>query len=219
MFEPFPKIPRLRRNVVITEKIDGTNAQVHILSEATLIEAAQASTGPGQLPPLETGFRIGDLILFAGSRTRYLDTSKKGDNFGFAKWVADNAEGLALLGPGRHYGEWWGSGIQRGYGVEPGQRYFSLFNTARWTIDPNAESGTLLPPVPGLEVVPVLFDGRFETGAYDPTGLALHQLRTMGSSARPGFMNPEGIVVWHSAARTLQKVLLENDDIAKGEAA
>lgn len=29
-FEAFPKISRLRRNVIVTEKIDGTNAQVFI---------------------------------------------------------------------------------------------------------------------------------------------------------------------------------------------
>lgn len=43
-FEAFQKIPRLRRDCVITEKLDGTNAQVHIteggegISMATTIE-------------------------------------------------------------------------------------------------------------------------------------------------------------------------------------
>ena len=27
-FEPWPKIPRLKRDIIITEKIDGTNAQI-----------------------------------------------------------------------------------------------------------------------------------------------------------------------------------------------
>ena len=29
-FEPFPKIARMKREQIITEKIDGTNAQVYI---------------------------------------------------------------------------------------------------------------------------------------------------------------------------------------------
>jgi hypothetical protein len=44
----------------------------------------------------------------------------------------------------------------------------------------------------------------------------LARLRTGGSIAAPGFMNPEGVVVFHSAASQLFKVLLENDERAKG---
>ena len=32
-FQPFPKIPRLSREIVITEKIDGTNAQILITDD------------------------------------------------------------------------------------------------------------------------------------------------------------------------------------------
>jgi hypothetical protein len=215
MFEAFPKIPRLRRGCVITEKIDGTNAQIHIIdAQGSMPEGFALASAASQAVAV-----IENLWIYAGSRSRYLDVSKKGDNFGFAKWVVDNAEGLSLLGPGRHYGEWWGSGIQRGYGVEAGQRYFSLFNVARWTEDPNAEQGQLLPPVPGLRTVPLMLEGRFNTGAGDPVNECLELLRQHGSYANPGFRNPEGIVVYHSAAKTLQKVLLENDDVAKGETA
>ena len=44
------------------------------------------------------------------------------------------------------------------------------------------------------------------------------RLRVEGSVAAPGFMQPEGIIVWHHAARSYYKVLLENDDKHKGEA-
>ena len=52
--------------------------------------------------------------------------------FGFARWVETNRERLiTLLGPGLHFGEWWGSGIQRGYGLTKGDKRFSLFNVER----------------------------------------------------------------------------------------
>ncbi len=35
-FKPWPKIPRLRRDIVITEKIDGTNAIIHVAEDGTL---------------------------------------------------------------------------------------------------------------------------------------------------------------------------------------
>lgn len=103
-FQPFPKIPRLRRDCTITEKIDGTNASI-------LIE--------------------GGSIVGVASRKRWITPDN--DNFGFAAWVHDNAMSLAAdLGDGHHFGEWWGSGIGRAYDYALGFRRFSLFNTKRW---------------------------------------------------------------------------------------
>jgi hypothetical protein len=62
-------------------------------------------------------------------------------------------------------------------------------------------------------VVPVLYRGDF--AGVDG---AVEKLRREGSLAVPGFMQPEGVIVYHSAARQCFKVLLENDDKAKGEA-
>ena len=90
-FEGFPKIARLSREAIITEKIDGTNAQIYIGEDGQII---------------------------AGSRTRWITPDS--DNFGFARWGEQHRVELAALGPGRHFGEWWGSGIQRGYGLENG---------------------------------------------------------------------------------------------------
>jgi hypothetical protein len=101
-FVPFPKLPRLRRDIVVTEKIDGTNAQVCVLDDGTVL---------------------------AGSRTRWV--TPEDDNFGFAAWVREHeAELRDGLGVGHHFGEWWGSGIQMKYGLD--HRRFSLFNTTRW---------------------------------------------------------------------------------------
>jgi hypothetical protein len=176
-FVPFPKIARLNREVVVTEKIDGTNAQVHVADDGTVT---------------------------AGSRTRWI--TPEADNFGFARWVAEHADELRALGPGSHFGEWWGSGIQRGYGLLNGEKRFSLFNVHRWSDD------AARPKCCG--VVPVLTRG---LGVEAAAGVALALLRRHGSIAAPGFLNPEGIVIFHTAASQLFKVTLEGDDAPKGK--
>lgn len=174
-FRPFSKIPRLNRDVVVTEKIDGTNALVYIADDGVTIAA--------------------------GSRTRWI--TPESDHFGFARWVADNREALLALGPGSHYGEWWGAGIQRRYGLT--EKRFSLFNVGRW----NAEN------VPACcSVVPTLAIGEMRA-AVDS---ALATLRAEGSMAAP-FDKPEGVVVYHTASGALFKVTLEGDESPKGRAA
>ncbi len=181
-FKPWPKIPRLNREMIITEKIDGTNAAVIVTEDG------------------EVG---------AQSRNRLI--TPESDNFGFAKWVYDNAIPLAdTLGPGYHYGEWWGSGIQRGYGLPKGEKRFSLFNVSRWKYDEVHEA------VPGLDVVPTLYVGGFDTDVIQD---CLGDLEWFGSRAYMGFMNPEGVVVFHTAAQQVFKVLIENDEIPKGAVA
>lgn len=191
-FQPFEKIARLSRNMVISEKIDGTNAQV-------VIEACNWN-----LPPSKAVCGIQHdgayYAIYAGSRTRYLQPGKETDNFGFAEWVKENAGELVKLGVGRHYGEWWGRGINRGYGLA--DRRFSLFNTARWSEDR---------PV-CCHVVPVLHIGNFDTNYIEHIA---NLLCRSGSAAAPGFMKPEGIVIWHEAARQLFKKTIENDEAPK----
>lgn len=186
-FKEFEKIARLKRAVTITEKIDGTNAQVHLRAEMGEFE-----------PGSDTEVVVDGIgyYLRAGSRNRWLAHSGGEDNFGFAKWVNANAQSLATLGEGAHYGEWWGSGIQRRYGLS--EKRFSLFNTSRWTDQTKPAC---------CHVVPVLYQGTLEG-----VDTALSLLRTGGSRAAPGFMLPEGIVVYHSASRTLFKVTLEKDE-------
>lgn len=180
-FQPWPKIARLNRDIIVTEKIDGTNAAVLISEDG----------------------RVG-----AQSRKRLITPDD--DNFGFAAWAAANAGALVdLLGPGRHFGEWWGSGIQRGYGLANGERRFSLFNTARY--------GEMdLGRVDGLGTTPVLYHGPY---AHFDQELLLDDLEAQGSAAAPGFMRPEGIVIFHVAANEMFKVTLENDEQPKGQVA
>lgn len=175
-FVEFPKMPRLSREIIVTEKIDGTNAQVF----------------------------IGDNGEFhVGSRTRWI--TPEADNFGFAAWAHAHKNELMQLGPGRHFGEWWGAGIQRRYGLV--EKRFSLFNVDRWS-----DGG--LPECCSL--VPLLYRGPFSTEDIDR---CLAELQANGSSASPGFMNPEGIVVFHLAGRIGFKKTIHKDELPKSLAA
>jgi hypothetical protein len=141
----------------------------------------------------------------AQSRSRLIRPGD--DNFGFASYVWENAAALiAALGPGVHFGEWWGSGIQRGYGLEKGDKRFSLFNVHRYAAVEGSD-------VPGLGVVPVLDTHTFDTYRVQ---IALDDLVRSGSYAAPGFMRPEGVVVFHSQSRSVFKALIDNDHLPKG---
>jgi len=178
MFEEFPKIPRLFRDCTITEKIDGTNAQVAIYH-------SKDPDKPTQNPLAVWCVGEGEMILymFAGSRKRWIAIGD--DNFGFANWVQENSADLFDLGPGRHYGEWWGQGIQRKYGLD--HKRFSLINTKRWG-DERPEC---------CHVVPIIYEGPFYMDAVTE---AAHTLEVEGSMAAPGFMQPEGVIIFHHHA-------------------
>ena len=198
-FTPWPKIPRLFRDVVITEKIDGTNAAVVIEHTEDGRYDEYAFVPYKALPD--------GICVAAQSRTRLI--TPESDNFGFATWVWANAEALVeTLGEGRHFGEWWGSGIQRGYGLTKGEKRFSLFNTPRYT-KPEFD----LTQVPGLGTVPVLYEGPFSTYEVEA---CVEDLRSHGSVAAPGFDNPEGVITFHVAAQTAFKTTLEKDESPKG---
>ena len=208
IFEPFPKMARLRRQVVVTEKLDGTNSSV-LIKELPVDEPM----------PIAACFRIGDRVVYAGSRSRWVTPAD--DNFGFARWVCENDEQILQLPLGHHFGEWWGRGIQRNYGLA--DRRFSLFNVSRFhlhgeeprerpTADPRVINTTLeLPPCVGL--VPALAEGLFDTAQIERV---LESLRQDGSMAAPGFMNPEGLVVYHVAGNVGFKRTLDKDDQPKG---
>ena len=187
-FVEFPKMARLSRDMIVTEKIDGTNACIHIEDDGTLL---------------------------AGSRTRWITPAD--DNFGFAAWAEANRDELLKLGPGRHFGEWWGAGIQRGYGLK--EKRFSLFNATRWAAhdqdlmvipsqDPRSTPKWQERPPLCCGVVPVLIQGLFDTAAIE---ICLGLLRESGSYAAPGFMRPEGVVVFHTAGNVGFKKTLGND--------
>ncbi|MFF1417617.1 RNA ligase family protein [Streptomyces sp. NPDC058280] len=183
-FREWPKTPRLFRDIVITEKIDGTNAAIHISEDGQIVTQ---------------------------SRKRII--SPENDNYGFARWTRENAADLAhILGPGLHFGEWWGQGIQRRYGLNG--RRFSLFNTVRWwAVD---EAGTSMDGratqsdiCDQIDAVPVLYKGHFSESAIWGT---VDELREGGSVAAPGFMKPEGVCVFHVASGRVFKVTADHQD-------
>lgn len=145
---------------------------------------------------------IGDDGSFlTGSRNRWI--TPQDDNYGFSKWAHEHKEELLTLGEGHHFGEWWGCGIQRKYDQET--KRFSLFNTSKWSVVRPA----------CCDVVPVLYNGILNESAV---GDAIHQLREFGSVAAPQFMKPEGIVIWHEAARQYFKKTLYKDEVPKSVA-
>lgn len=185
-FQSFGKISRLNRDITITEKIDGTNGAICI----------------EQVPPDHDG-GTGYFRVYAQSRTRII--TPENDNYGFAAWVEKNKNELInALGPGTHFGEWWGQGINRGYGLTG--RRFSLFNFERWGNDPSVAALAGI----GLQVVPVIYHGPWiavvagpgvmdsyprqdENGKITPgilryaPDVALGILAKRGSLAQPGY--------------------------------
>ena len=187
-FQGFPKIARYSRDVIVTEKIEGTNACVYVGEDGEFL---------------------------TGCRTRWI--TPEADNFGFSRWAHDHQAELMQLGPGRHFGEWWGQGIQRNYGLK--EKRFSLFNVTRWclhgetpnvipTLDPRVTKvQEVLPACVGL--VPVLFEGPFDLLSVDAL---MRDLGSVGSVAAPGFMKPEGIVIYHTAAKVGLKKTFDKDE-------
>lgn len=194
-FMEFPKIARFSREVIVTEKIDGTNAQVCITEDGEFL---------------------------TGSRNRWI--TPENDNYGFSRWAHEHREELMTLGVGRHFGEWWGAGIQRKYGLTGNDKRFSLFNVQRWCLfgtEPEEIPQTnptivkkqeVLPPCVGL--VPIVWKGTF-----DKLNVArvMECLLEFGSQAVNGFMQPEGIVIWHTKANIGFKKTFEKDSTGKWE--
>lgn len=193
-FKEFPKIARLSRECLITEKIDGSNASIHITEEGE---------------------------FFTGSRTRWITPEE--DNYGFSKWAHCHKEELIRLGVGTHFGEWWGGGIQRGYGLKKDDKRFWLFNVERWCLygkepqqiqngDPKiVKIQDVLPPCVGL--VPLLYRGVFATQSATE---CLMYLKDNGSQAATGFNDPEGIVVYHIDGKVGFKKTIKKDEQPKG---
>ena len=211
-FQGWPKTPRLASPFVITEKIDGTNSAVVILPLAE-VDHFQVEGGPIEFfdgdreKVLALVEDNGDrFVVFAQSRKRF--TYPGADNFGFAAYVQENAATLvAALGPGRHFGEWWGSGIQRGYGLPKGVKRFSLFNTTRYKdVD--------IPGI-GLGVVPVLAQGFIDIPLADQAQRvegAIAMLIKYGSYAAPGFMKPEGVILFHERSNQTFKTYVDDTE-------
>lgn len=141
-FQKFPKIPRINGKCMITEKIDGTNAQI-VFNEN------------------------GDMIV--GSKNRVITPNN--DNFNFAEWAYTYKTFLfEFLGQGRWYGEWAGQGIQRNYGLD--HKRFYLFNPRGFTNNEEDDSkkhiNNELYNI-GLDVVPILYNKEYTFNCINDT--------------------------------------------------
>jgi len=168
-FKEFPKLYRINRQWVAGEKIDGSNGCIAIADDGVTITVQ--------------------------SRNRIITPEQ--DNAGMARWVKANYEDLLKLGPGYHYGEWMGQGIQRGYGLK--EKRFYLFNSFRWA-EPESRPNC-------CHVVPVLAKGTDVMAVLLEAQIALSE----GSVAVPGFDRPEGIVLFHEPSHHLYKWTFDGD--------
>lgn len=183
-FAKWPSIQRLSSETCwITEKIDGTNGVIFVPDDP-------------------------DKPILAGSRERWLSNEdgtppiKGGDNFTFGAWVYERREPLRQLGPGYHYGEFYGAGIQRQYGLTT--KRWASFEYRRDDIN-----------IPDVDVVPILYTGEPVEGTIAVT---LNKLIETGSILVPGWMKPEGIVITYKNMKSAKfKKLCENDKIHKSQ--
>jgi len=206
-FKSYPSIPRLEKAPIryeITEKIDGTNAVLFITRQ-------EEEYAPGEdALPYDNFVEADDgiWVVRAGSRSRWLSPGKTTDNYGFAQWVADNSVALfEAVGPGLHYAEWWGQGIQRGYGQAT--KRFTLFNPSRYPCLPAAGGTPRL-----VDVVPTFSVGAMginsSSNIDDEISWAIDDANYRGSLAAPGWASPEGLVV--RVGDQLRKIILNHSD-------
>ena len=236
-FTYYPKTPRLSSGYIITEKLDGSQGAVvierHLFDEDR--DSGPCDIGGHQLRLAVITGEVSDITyepiyeyrFYAQSRNRFITPIN--DNFGFAAWVKENAEDLVeTLGAGCHVGEWWGHGIQRGYGLPRGERHFSLFNVTRHNplgsmadleahfAAPPAGREPLFPDLPELSTVPVITaadNDRSLRAMSHMVDRALARLSLAGSLAAE-FARPEGIVLFHSRSNQVFKAFCDDAEKA-----
>lgn len=182
--ESFPAYPKTKRleseTITISEKIDGTNGLIRVRTHLD-----------------------GTKDILAGSRSKWLftDGTKTWDNHGFGQWVRDNELELSKLPDGDHYGEWYGRGINRNYGMK--DRKFMLFNRERYV---NLEE------IPNcVELETVLFNNASIYGIdVVINGLEI-EMDEKGSTHVPGFDRPEGLILRFKLAGKVYKEIFSKD--------
>lgn len=145
----------------------------------------------------------GALKALAGSRTQFLDPWGR-DNFGFAKYVmAHEAQICEQLGEGRHYGEWVGPGVNSDYGLK--DKHLVLFDFRRHPKE-KFEAGQM---PPNMLPIPVLYDGPYAPGIEDKV---MDGLKANGSVLSPGFMKPEGVVLFFPQFGSMKKKVFKAEE-------
>lgn len=199
-FEAWPKtkhVDKVLGSVIVTEKIDGTNACLVFDDNGE---------------------------MFAQSRNRIITPGT--DNQGFARWAYHNQEELFhILGPGRHFGEWWGRSIGRKYNME--HNVFSVFNVGRFY---KAEPGDPLNSMSTRAATSSIFDQvsavpHIYTGEYNSAEMqaAINDLRLTGSKASAvygiDYKDPEGVCFYFREFDKVAKLVFANPGKHKWEVA
>lgn len=163
-YNSFPSIERLENiYCIISEKIDGTNGLIEIN---------------------ETNVRF-------GSRNRYISFSD--DNAGFANFFKDYEARFKDAAkdittdesyPLRIYGEWFGRGIQRGYGLK--DKFFMPFSFFYG-------EKLIEYQVPNVIAPNIMYTGKF---SMEVVSACMQQLKLNGSGIVKGYKQPEGIVIF-----------------------
>lgn len=175
-FKPWPKIYRENSNIIISEKIDGSTGCIIINDWYDTVSNK-------------------DRLEVVGVQSRKRLITPLDDNYGFAAWVYDNQNELLKLGPGYHYGEWAGPGINKNRHKLNEKRFF-MFNTLRW--------GDHNPNTPDVcDVVPVLYEGEGEPGIIQDVMNDLLLVRSQQG------INPEGVVVFNKSTQLMTKYTYE----------
>lgn len=173
----YPKTGRISGPWLVTEKVDGTSACIAI------------EPGP-----------FGSPAISFGSRNRWL--TREADNHGFYAWaVAHSGWFMGHLGVGVHYGEWFGRGIQRGYGMT--ERRLALFDVERYqTRLAHAVTN------PGVITVPALLEAR-------DGDEGLGWLGHMAPTSTLGPVPMEGVVLRHRVTGAVFKHLFDGQKEAR----
>ena len=197
-YNSFPSIERLENiYCVISEKIDGTNGLIEVAKVGKTEVDIESSPLSSFTYNTETEVRF-------GSRNRYITFSN--DNAGFANFFRhyearfkDVAADIILKErelagetltecqehyPLRIYGEWFGSGIQRGYSLK--DKFFMPFSTfyAEKLIEYQ---------VPNIITPNVMYTGKF---SMEVVSACMQQLKLNGSGIVKDYKQPEGIVIF-----------------------
>lgn len=173
-FHGYPKTQRYDKlTYTISEKIDGTNAGI-IVNEDPAVK------------------------LIATSKNKCI--TPEDDNLGFAAWVQLHSAELRNLGPGHHFGEWYGRRINRNYGLT--ERKLMLFNVSRYrahVVDSTLPEGVELETVLAGDV-PLMMLPQFIQESRD-------LLENQGSRHVLGFKSPEGLIIRDSFGRIVKYVM------------
>lgn len=178
-FIGYGKTLRIDSDVVITEKIDGTNALIYVSPDGA---------------------------VWAGGRRRWLTPAD--DNHGFAQWVKDNEDTLRKdLGPGYHRGEWFGGKIQRGYGLRIPQ--LALFDVDRYLpkLSPMWDATAAGFVTANLRIVPILSRGPFSFDTIERVERSLKRGSYIYTDDETVFQRPEGFIVRFKDGHVLKKVI------------